>query len=69
MRTTVCNWVWPEAVGQGVFAHNRTFRIAIRVADNARSLSALFPVSPSPIGHFGKEQLGTDFGKMGAPAC
>jgi len=36
---------------------------AILATDNGHSLIAIFPVSPSPIGHFGKEQLGTDFGK------
>ena len=44
-------------------AHIRTFRLAIRAPNSGHSLSAIFPVSPSPIGHFGKEQLGTDFGK------
>ena len=60
---SVWKWVWPETVGQGAFAQSRTFRLAIRVPDNGHSLSAIFPISPSPIGHFEKEQLGTDFGK------
>ena len=33
-----------------------TFRLAIRAPNNGHSLSAIFPVSPAPIGHFGKEQ-------------
>ena len=49
--------------GVSANAHTRTFRLAIRATNNGHSLSAIFPVSPSPIGHFGKEQLGTDFGK------
>jgi hypothetical protein len=44
-------------------AQTRTFRLAIRAPSNGHSLSAIFPVSPSPIGHFGKEQSGTDFGQ------
>ncbi len=43
--------------------HTRTFNLAIRAPDNGHSLSATFPVSPSPIGYFRKEQSGTDFGK------
>lgn len=49
-------------------AQRQTFRVAIRVPNNGHSLSVIFPVSPSPIRHFGKEQLGTDFGKA-KPAC
>lgn len=45
------------------FAQTRTFRLAIRAPNNGHSLSAIFPVSPSSIGHFGKKELGTDFGK------
>jgi hypothetical protein len=56
-------WVRLEAGGQGVFAQTRTFRLAIRAPNNGHSLSAIFPVSPSPIVHFGKNELGTDFGK------
>lgn len=36
-------------------------------SDDGRSLSAIFPASLSPTGHFGKEQSGTDFGKAGDP--
>ena len=32
-------------------------------ANSGHSLSAIFPVSSSPIAHFGKEHLGTNFGK------
>jgi len=46
-------------------AHTQTFRLAIWAADNGHSLSAIFPVSPSPTGHFGNEKSGTDFGKGG----
>ena len=59
-------WVWPEAVGQGVIAQTRTLRLAIRAPDNGHSFSAIFPVSPFPKTHFGKEQSGTDFGKEAA---
>lgn len=44
-------------------ADTRTFRVAIRAPNNGHSLSAIFPVSPSPIADFGKEHLGTNFGK------
>ena len=44
-------------------AQTRTFSLAIRAPNNGHSLSAIFPVSPSLIGYFGKEELGTDFGK------
>jgi len=44
-------------------AHTRTFTLTIRASNNGHSFSAIFPVSPSPIGHFGKKQSGTDFGK------
>jgi hypothetical protein len=46
-----------------IIAHTQTFRLAIRAPDDGHSLSTIFLVSPSPIGHFGKEQLGTGFGK------
>eukprot|EP01037_Dinobryon_pediforme_P029478 gene29478-33128_t len=39
--------------------------LAIRVPDNGHSLSTIVPVFPSPCGHLGKEQSGTDFGKRG----
>lgn len=38
----------------GSSAHTRTFRLAIGAPHNDHSLSAIFPVSPSPIGHLGK---------------
>ena len=47
----------------GSSAHNRRMGMAIRGPETGHSLSAIFPVSPSPIGHFGKEQSGTDFGQ------
>jgi len=40
--------------------------MAIRGPETGHSLSAIFPVSPSPTVHCGKEQSGTDFGKRGA---
>jgi hypothetical protein len=50
--------------GHSASAQTRTFRLAIRAPNNnGHSFSAIFPVSPSPIGYFGKEKLGTDFGK------
>jgi len=36
-------------------AHIQTFKLGIRVPDNGHSLSAIFPVYPSPTGHFGRE--------------
>jgi hypothetical protein len=51
----------------GSSAHNRTMGMAIRGPETGHSLSAIFPVSPFPTVHFGKEQSGTDFGKRGAP--
>jgi hypothetical protein len=53
--------------GPTAHAHNWTLGIAIRAPETGRSLSAIFPVSSSPTGHFGKEQSGTDFGKASAP--
>jgi hypothetical protein len=47
-------WVWPEAEGQGAFAQTQTFRLVIRAPNNGHSLSSIIPVSPSPIGYFGK---------------
>jgi hypothetical protein len=45
-------------------AQTRTFRLAIRAPNNnGHQFTAIFPVSPSPIGYLGKEKLGTDFGK------
>ena len=41
--------------------------MAIRAPETGHSLVVIFPVSPSPTGHFGKEQSGTDFGKVDAP--
>lgn len=49
--------------GIGSSAQCRTFKLAIQAPNNGHSLSAIFPVSPSPIGDFGKEQLGKDFRK------
>lgn len=39
----------------------------IGASDNGHSLSTVFSVSPSAKGHFGKEELGTDFGRGCAP--
>jgi len=47
-------------------AHKRTLGLAIRAPNNGLSLSGIFPVPPSPIGHFGNELFGTDFGKAKA---
>jgi hypothetical protein len=53
--------------GHSAFAQLRTPGVAIRAPDNGHSLSAIFPVSPCPTPHFGKEQLETDFGNESAP--
>ena len=56
----------PPASGS---AQMRTFRLTIRTPNNGHTFSAIFPVSPSTGGHFGKEQLGTAFGKAAPLAC
>lgn len=45
----------------------QTCRLAILTPDNDLSLSAIFPASPSPTGHFGKGQSGTDLGIASDP--
>lgn len=47
--------------GRSTYAHISTFRLAIQAPDNGHSLSAIFPVSPCSIGHFGKVQSGSCF--------
>lgn len=44
------------------FAQSRTFGLAIWALNNGHSLNAIFLFSPSPMGHFGKAQLGPDLG-------
>ncbi len=33
--TNVRNWVWPETVGQGAFAHTRTSRWAVATLESS----------------------------------
>jgi hypothetical protein len=60
------NWVLPAASGQSAFAQTRTLRQAIALTESGHSFSLTIPVSASSKVNFGKEQLGTDFGKADA---